>query len=154
MDSLGVKSYFWSISCYQASPVQAIKGWSHVELPHCLPDCVLHSSVLRFHVDLPSNGWLCQDQTGQAQPRRHQELGDFKEKTLFVNILVFFPERDLWDIALTYFLNLASQQPLESTVLNILSVNHPTDSSSCLVCWPLILCSACHWSTVEDFTFV
>lgn len=71
---------------------------------------------------------------GKCSLARHQELGDFKEKTLFVNILVLFPERDLWDIALTYFPNLPSQQPLESTILNILSVNHPTDSGSCLVC--------------------
>lgn len=118
MDSLTVKSYFWSISWYQASPVQAIKGRSHVELPHCLWLCP-QASFLRFHVDLPSNGWLRQDQKGQAQPRRHKGPGNFKEKTLFINILALFSQRNSGDVAFTYFSNLASQRPLESTVLNL-----------------------------------
>lgn len=86
---------------------------------HIASDCVLHYSVLRFHVDLPSNGRLRQDQTGQTQPRRHRGRGDFKKKALFINILVFSLQRNSWDVALTYFLNLAPQHPLESTVLNI-----------------------------------
>lgn len=110
--------------------------------------------VLRFHVDLPSNGWLHQGQIGEAQPRGHQGTENFKEKTLFINILEFFFQRHFWDVAFTYFLNLTSKRLLESTVLNLSSSESSLliDALALFTLWYLILYSVT-WANFGYFTF-
>lgn len=58
-------------------------------------------SVLRFHVDLPSNGWPHQGQIGECQYQGHRGSDYFKKKTPFNHILAIFFQRNFWDVAFT-----------------------------------------------------
>lgn len=123
-------------SCPTA-PDGALRGWS----------------VLRFHVDLPSNGWPHQGQIGKVQRQGHQGTENFEKKTLFNILAIFFP-RNFWDVAFTYLLHLASKRLLESTVLN-LSCSESSlliDAVAWFVLWYLILYSV-PWANFWYFAF-
>lgn len=104
-----------------------------------LPGC----SVLRFHVDLPSNGWPRHGQVGEVQPHGHRGTDNFEKETLFRNILAILFQRDFWDVAFACVLQLAPGRPVESTVLNLPgSESSPRiDALARFALWYLISCS-------------
>lgn len=123
-------------SCPTA-PDDALRGWS----------------VLRFHVDLPSNGWPHQGQIGEVQRQGHQGTENFEKKTLFNILAIFFP-RNFWDVAFTSLLLLPSKRLLESPVLN-LSCSESSlliDAVAWCALWYLILYSV-PWANFWYFAF-
>lgn len=138
----------------QDSPVQAIKGPSPASSPTASARVLPGWSVLRFHVDLPSNGWPHQGQSGEVQHRGHWETDSFQKKTLFNNILAIFFQRNFGDVAFTCVLQLAPTRLVESTVLN-LSCSESSlriDALAWFVLWYLILYSV-SWLNFSYFTF-
>lgn len=150
---LGFKSYFGRVA-EKALWVQAIKGPSHADRPTASDRVLPGWSVLRFHVDLPSNGWPRQGQIGEVQHQGRRGTDYFKKKTPFKNILAIFLPRNFWDVAFTCVLQLAPKCLSESTVLNLSCSESSVwiDALAWFALWYLILYSV-SWLHFWYFTF-
>lgn len=89
---------FLVVSWVKALRVQAIKGRGPAALPHC-PAESSPLAVLRFHVDLLSNGWPLRGQRGGAQHQGHQRPQNSKTETPGHAVPASLLQRDLGDVA-------------------------------------------------------